>query len=646
MSKYILTVIVGLILTSNLFANTDYDAEYLEHETHEIFYEQRGKKFNEFIHEVEVHRKIRILSLHGLERYNRLYIPTYEDLDFRSLVFDLSAKTIKKNGQEIILDQSAIKETTLPGNNPYLRNYEGVVKLVALEQVDIGDIIEYSYKVRYIHDYSRNYVDTYERIMQEDIPINSYSRTIKIKEGLHIRLLESNLPSSHILEEGDKATTYSWYFIDLVPIEAEDFMHEYNVLPHISLLISTYKMNLFKSWEAVLRAIDTKPKGRYNFISEFSINDLVGLAKQKQTVEEKVRLICDSLYQWRRDKDEQSAYGKGLLHSNWYSNNKYLSLFKRLGIKSSIIKLRPLSEGPFDEEIITLEQFETSLIEFEDENGVLHYLSPLDAFVNIDHMPFIYQGSRAVRLRELLSDAEMEVFTVPYQSSENRVSKDERTISLAIREDSIVYDLHAKRTISGHPSFIMATCYLNKTDSVKKERAIEVLDESLFNRASIELVNSTWQGEVQDYYTGLVELRVDCQAKEKMHSMQGNLALWELLDIEDFDNWLDDLKGEQDRKFDAHICSAYKASSSIEILASDECNVLMNELMNVDFANEFGSVKCVTKTEDGNVKIDLSIEVIKGFVPNANWNEFVDFDRTLNNLLLLEMPLISKEGKL
>ncbi|MFT4660353.1 MAG: hypothetical protein ACI8XB_000616 [Patiriisocius sp.] len=122
--------------------------------------------------------------------------------------------------------------------------------------------------------------------------------------------------------------------------------------------------------------------------------------------------------------------------------------------------------------------------------------------------------------------------------------------------------------------------------------------------------------------------------------MQGNVPLWRLVDIEEFDNWLNDLKLGQERIYDAHVCSAYSASTELKIQAGENLKILSNDLMNLDFSNEFGDIKSSSKLAGEQIIIEVNVTVKKGFVKKEKWDDFVAFDRTLNNLLLLELPLM------
>jgi hypothetical protein len=633
--------VLNLLLFNVLLAGEDYDAEYLAFQTHETVSKQTGRKFSEFVREVEVYRKIRILTPNGLDRFNRLYIPTYEDLDFRSIVFELNARTIKQNGEQYEANSANIKETTLPGNNPYLRNYEGAVKLVALPQVDVGDIIEYSYKIRYINDFTYHYADSYERIFNADIPIRTYEQSFVIDEKLHSRLLEFNLPSKCTVTEEEEGEKYSWSFIDLDAYAKESFSHDYSYLPHISLLVSTKPLDMNGSWRAVMQKIDHKPKGKFNFLSEFSVNELKKLASEKETVEQKVRLICDSIYQWKRDEDVEDIYNRNSWRSNWYVNNKYLNLFKKLGIKSSLILMRPLEEGDFDEDIITLSQFSKTLIEFENEQGVAHYLTPRMAFTPIDYIPFEFQGSRAVRMRELLSNSTMEVFTVPYQSEKMQVYEDYRKIGISMDQDSTYYDLSIERSVIGDPDFIYLANFNNKVDSSINRQAKIELDELIFNRSSVRVSGSNWNSEVVDYYKGEVKLSNTCSASDKNQSTNNNVPLWKLLDLGIYDNWISHYTKEKTRKRDAHIANAFSATSHLILSPSNGFKPMLNEYLNIEFSNDYGSIECVTISEGSDVKIDITIKLLSGYVPKENWNEFLEFDKVVKNVINLEIPIVA-----
>ena len=83
-----------------------------------VYYEteERGTS----VEQIEtVHRKIKINSLFGLEVFNKLYIPTFEDLHYKTELLDCRVKTQKPDNRTINTDLTSLVETTLPANVPF-----------------------------------------------------------------------------------------------------------------------------------------------------------------------------------------------------------------------------------------------------------------------------------------------------------------------------------------------------------------------------------------------------------------------------------------------------------------------------------------------------------------------------------------------
>jgi len=638
--RKILIIVLVLFQVNHLFGTEEraFDAEFLNHETHEKIYFKKGRKFKEFIREVSVVRKVKILSENGLNKYNRLYIPTFEDLDFRSLVFDLEAKTIKRNGDVISVGEDAMRDTSLPGNNAYFRRYEGAVKLVALEQVEVGDVIEYSYTVRYINDYSYEYTDVFEKTLLEEIPVRTYARSVSVSTDLKSRILEYNLDGGGSLSEKDGYVIYEWNYLSMMPLKTEPYFHEYSVIPHYSLIVSTEPIDIERSWNDILKRIDVKPSSRYDFISDFSVNDLEKLAKSKETVEEKVRLVCDSLYGWQRDKGESNFYHSSQRSSNWYVNNRYLSLFKKLGIESSIVMCRPLEEGSYDGEIVSLDQFTNVLIEFKDEYGQYHYIRPREPFSNIDFVHFKLQGSKALRIRDLLKKGWIEEFDFPYMSADEKVYSDKREINLKSDNDSLFYEVDLEINSIGFPNMIYGACFLNKEDSLLRRKADLFFNENVVDDYAVRISNGEYKGEVKDYYIGECTVSGSFTISEEKFNLSNNVALWQLVQRELFREFLDEHNVNEERENDAHVSEAYQYSTQLDVTSNGKA-IEPNDLMNLEFENSYGFIKCSSEIIDGKLRIDLSVRLEKGYVPASEWKEFLEFDKTLKNLLYLELEL-------
>ena len=144
-------IIIGILLLSSVFAQDTYYKDYdwdakptfdsviAEEAEHEVI--TKDKRSIEFIfldgRFTEVYLKHRIVYIgteKGIERNNRIYIPTGRIVEF---VVN-KARVIQKNGTVIVLDESDIKEAKDDENS---RSYN----YFALEGVEVGSYVEYLY---------------------------------------------------------------------------------------------------------------------------------------------------------------------------------------------------------------------------------------------------------------------------------------------------------------------------------------------------------------------------------------------------------------------------------------------------------------------------------------------------------------------
>ncbi|MFB0961835.1 MAG: hypothetical protein QMB20_11590, partial [Flavobacteriales bacterium] len=93
----------------------------------------------------------------------------------------------------------------------------------------------------------------------------------------------------------------------------------------------------------------------------------------------------------------------------------------------------------------------------------------------------------SVRMRELLSNSTIEVFSVPYQSEKMQVYEDYRKIGISMDQDSTYYDLSIESSVIGDPDFIYLANFNNKVDSSMNRQAKIELDELIFNRSSVRV---------------------------------------------------------------------------------------------------------------------------------------------------------------
>jgi len=198
-----------------------------------------------------------------------------------------------------------------------------------------------------------------------------------------------------------------------------------------------------------------------------------------------------------------------------------------------------------------------------------------------------------------------------------------------------------ERSVIGDPDFIYLANFNNKVDSSMNRQAKIELDELIFNRNSVRVSGSNWNSEVVDYYTGEVKLSNAVRASDKNYSTHNNLPLWKLLDLGIYDNWISHYSKEKTRKMDAHIAHAFSATSHLVLSPSNGFKPMLNEYMNIEFSNSYGSIECVTVGEGSDVKIDITLKLLRGYVPSENWNEFLEFDKAVKNFINLEIPIVA-----
>lgn len=97
-------------------------------------FEYYNEKDNIFINEYN-HLIVKLTNDNGIERFNKVYIPIYEN----ATIENIKARTILPNGKVIVLDTNTIKEITDDGQQ---------YKLFAFEGLEPGCEIEYAYSVK------------------------------------------------------------------------------------------------------------------------------------------------------------------------------------------------------------------------------------------------------------------------------------------------------------------------------------------------------------------------------------------------------------------------------------------------------------------------------------------------------------------
>lgn len=151
-------------LTEYTVTDTNVALVYIKNfESHEFLDTDEG--FREF---ELIHKRIKVFTDQGIERFNKLYLPVYEDKDF----LIEKARVINSKGEVIVLRKDDIKEGVDEDTERKFRYF-------ALEGIDRGSEIEYIY----MYDRSPKLTGTLQDVQKKELQL-SYEFEVIVPERL------------------------------------------------------------------------------------------------------------------------------------------------------------------------------------------------------------------------------------------------------------------------------------------------------------------------------------------------------------------------------------------------------------------------------------------------------------------------------
>ncbi len=257
------TLIIFLFLLNFIFANTKYDAEFLEI-TKEYQLHSNGEISYTYHHKVKINSYLATNRLFGEDFI--IYNPKYQSLDI------IKSLTIMKDSSEVISPPNAFNEVLPRGaSNAPLYNHlrEMVVTHPGIER---GCIVDFSYKITNRKDFQPGLMG--EEIFSALYPIKSMIVKIIVPENTELKFDFMNCdidstPEVNITDNGEK--TYKWHHENIKAVKKENnqlSMGEYKP----RLVFST-----IDSWDFIYDYLNPSKNGLLNLSAkvETKIDNLI-----------------------------------------------------------------------------------------------------------------------------------------------------------------------------------------------------------------------------------------------------------------------------------------------------------------------------------------------------------------------------------
>lgn len=577
----------------------------------------------------KISRRIKILSNYGIEQFATLYIPTFQDLDFKTELIELKAITIKPSGSIITLTKEAIKETTLPANVPFFRNYAGQVKALAFENLEIGDEIQYDFQIIYTSSStSPNLFYPFKTSLSENFKILDQRYIFNMKNGIQFKGVIANSNNQFVKSpSSDKQNTqYTLSIKNLKPYKSEVFSADEDNQPYF--MVDIYKMEDFTSynnWEEYTKKIKSSKRSSIFFAGK-SVSDFFYLAQNESTPSRKV-LKVHKLMMEEIMKNPENIYS---VYKNYKPDmedaNQIFKLLNLLDINGSVLMVKNKNNGAILKDFVSLRQFDDFLVEFY-ENGKPHYMAIFNPYATIDEIDASYQGTEALKM-SIMNKTESISFTkVPFSATSNNIAKFDYLINIK--------DIGGKHT---------TTCNLHVQK--KGQFFIEDRTEYLLEKAdkNYNFYSSNVASEISNSYNDcLVDTTILSKEKEQIdYQVKYNY----LMPLEQSENQicikLSDLfysdfimsRYDKERGYKAVFPFPFEIIRTFVIKAEEGFKVIPNEFLTRNFENQFAHVKSDYKIIDPNtIEVTLNYQIKQMELEPNDWYLFLNFINSIHDAI-------------
>jgi len=407
----VLTILVGLLcgtgygqISSSAWSNFDlssYDRSQSESDSDANFIFDRkyievvkGKKNNFFIFNT-THRKIQINSSFGIKTLNKLYIPIYGELSSEDSIISCRIQVLKKNGDVVETEFRNAMETTLPANYSSLYKIDGRVKLIAIENLSIGDQLEYIYKIRskLRLGYSKLWYSG-----QEDF----YSYFPCSEKSLFISEGKFNIG------------IYPKNFLSVNSEESLEDKIDWNDITK-SFKASTYSLK------------------HSDWLEGEKISELTRKIEEKATIRDKIEYLQSKLNRDFENDSELYQYNRRNIYLAWSYASQISKILLSQSIKVDYHFVVDKNYGELNLNDKSIHQFDGIILSVMDEKGEKMYFSMLEPFSKLNQVKSAYQGSDCLTISQHLDGTRSYKFeTFPEISKQFDMSR--RTLKLSLHD--------------------------------------------------------------------------------------------------------------------------------------------------------------------------------------------------------------------
>jgi len=593
------------------------DAEILYNEEIRIFNFSMESGVYQYESVFRVKRRIQVNTSFGLRQFNTLYIPTFEDLDYKMEITHIKATTIKHSGERIEISDKHIRETTLPANIPLLYGYSGKVKQLVFSHVNPGDIIEYEYEVKYTATSSYGFLSIQNTILvAQNVPIKKAHFRFLLGRGLDGLFYSSNGAVQFAKEKRN-------YFITIENIPAvkeEDYSSKSAESPYILYDIMNDDGGVYSSWEKYIKRSIDKAKNRDFFMMGKTVGDFNKMVRSKKltSTEDKVRAIANEVE--RLYSNSKTRYLRSIhrSHMNLEDSKQILKMIESLDLQASILLLKNREDGKILKNYISASQFDYIVVKFKGNDGKFHYWEPVDPYGIIDQFPFYYMNNEALEIGFVDGKISYSWFHVPKMDYSQNVRSTTLEIQLIGENQPIVSNAQLQVHEKGQFAYFSKPDLRFEQDEGENKTFSLAIEDDIsdwFYKTDIQNIDFDMNDEDELQYS------VDYSYVIYNGVYQNKLEF----NIRDFIPSLTFTNLNKNRTTLAYLGFSRQVEYNLNIeLPESYFSFVRNEYLNQEKENDVASFSVKTGYEDNHLKMHISYSLKEDVLTPEQWKEYVE----------------------
>ncbi len=631
--KIIALNVLFTVLSTSLFSQISDAIIKINNENHEYGSGQN----NNYMESTTIYRRIKINSEYARKQFNTLYIPTYEDLNFKFILVSLEASTIKKDGTTYKVHNDRIKETTLPANVPFLYGYDGKVKMLAFENLEVGDEIEYQYRVNYLSNTSYNYLNFIRtKFVSQQYPIESAEYIFLVKNGLQFSGYPKNLNATFTESEiGRNEIIYSLKLNNLIENKNDPFSSAYDFPFFYYRIYNKPNYNPVESWNDFVDNITFKTKKKESLFGGKTILDIQKVAKEKNGAISKVNCIKEQILENVTSDVSNLLAQYEYFEPDLQEAKQLLHLFDLLGIKSSLILVKSKFDGDIIDEFITVEQFDNFLIEFSDKQGNIYYMYFFTPFYEINEIPYRYQGTKALKVERIDDSYKFSFMKVPEQNYSSNSSTIEYNYMLDEIDSVLRFDVTKKVYLTG--AFCQSASPLYMIEKLDTTESLNYFSKEIKDDLNNNFFGISIDTIIHGQYNGEINYTVEYEMTKRNYNPT-NMLSFEVGDFNELGSLLGTLE-KVERTSDAHFKFPYSKKITLKIETNEAYSFVNNTLLDFEESNNIAYIKSKHNLLNNILEINIEFSLLKSFCTKNEWNSFVMINQALEDYLKSKIVL-------